>query len=160
MKIPPFYDHLVVEDINLSYLSTLLQCTRVQRFHKICFIYLFILLLFFLMKVNLCLKLADGSDEYHKCAIMSQIFVYIFWWILFLAKKWNKVLKWLKWKMQVIKLLYIAMFEGGNNLCGERSGSAKEIARDTLHIRIAVACISIFDLLMIRYSCIWLSNIW
>ena len=57
-------------------------------------------------------------------------------------------------KDAMIKLLYIAMFEGGNNLCGERSGSAKEIARDTLHIRIAVACISIFDLLMIRYSCI------
>ena len=60
----------------------------------------------------------------------------------------------IKMKDAMIKLLYIAMFEGGNNLCGERSGSAKEIARDTLHIWIVVACISIFDLLMIRYSCI------
>ena len=81
MKIPTFLDHLMVEDINLSCLSTLLQCTRVQRFHKRCFYlftYFILLLLFFLMKVNLCLKLADGSDEYHKCAIMSQILVYIF----------------------------------------------------------------------------------
>ena len=90
MKIPPFHDHLVVEDIYLSCLSTLLQCTRVQRFHKRCFyLFYFILLLFFLMKVNLCLKLADGSYEYHKCAIMSQTLAYIFCWMLLLAKKWN-----------------------------------------------------------------------
>jgi len=56
--------------------------------------------------------------------------------------------------MQVMKLLYIAMFEGGNDLCEGWSGLAKEIARDALHIRIADACISIFELLMIRYSCI------
>ena len=32
--------------------------------------------------------------------------------------------------MQVMKLLYIAMFEGGNDLCEGWSGLAKEIARD------------------------------
>ena len=90
MKIPPFYDHLVVEDINLSHLSTLLQFTRVQRFHKRCFyLFIYFVVIFFLMKVNLCLKLADWSDEYHKCAIMSQILVYIFCWMLLLTKKWN-----------------------------------------------------------------------
>ena len=165
MKIPTFHDQLVVEDINLSCLSTLLQCTRVQRFHKRCFIYLFVyfVVIIFLMKVNLCLKLADGSDEYHKCAIVSQILVYIFCWMLILAKKWNfsttKHLsdpnedardetviycsiwrwEWLVWRVEWIN---------------------KEIARDALRIRIAIACISIFELLIIRYCCIWLSNIW
>nr|POE99742.1 hypothetical protein CFP56_46416 [Quercus suber] len=51
-------------------------------------------------------------------------------------------------------LRFSSISSGGNDLCGGWSGSAKEIVRDTLHIRIAVACISIFDLLMIRYSCI------
>ena len=70
----------------------LLYC-NVQEYKdsiKDVFIYLFILLLLlFLMKVNLCLKWADGSDDNHKCAIMSQILVYIFCWMLLLAKKWN-----------------------------------------------------------------------
>ena len=53
-----------------------------------------------------------------------------------------------------MKLLYIAMFKGRNDLDGGWSGSAKEIAQDALHIMIVVAFISIFESLMIRYSCI------
>ena len=51
------------------------------------FIYLFCCYYYFFNESSL--KLADGSGEYHKCAIMSQILAYIFCWMLLLAKKWN-----------------------------------------------------------------------
>ena len=136
----------------------LLYC-NVQEYKdsiKDVFIYLFILLLFFFNESKFVFKIGRLKRW------ISQMCHHVLDFRLYFLVNaipgqemkvyYHKALKWLKWNMQVIKLLYIAMFEGRNNLCGERSGSAKEIARDTLHIRIAVACISIFDLLMIRYS--------
>ena len=92
MKIPTFFMTIWWWK-TLTCLVCLLYC-NVQEYKdsiKDVFIYLFIyfFVIIILMKVNLCLKLVDGSDEYHKCAIMSQILVYIFCWMLLLPKKLN-----------------------------------------------------------------------
>ena len=93
-----------------------------------------------------------------------------FFFFFFREKLHYKALEWSKWKMQVMKLLYIALFKGGNDLCGGWSGSAKEIAWDALHIRIVVDVypylncwwldIVVFDYQISIMNCWWLDYLY
>ena len=121
---------------------------------------MFLFIYLFLMKVNLCLKLADGSYEYHnvpsclrfwpisfvECCYWPRNETYVLqstWVIKMKDASEETVLYWYVWRWERLVWRVEWISQGHCMRCLAYEDSC-------------CIWISIFELLMIRYSCIWI----